>query len=79
MQIYCAYIIEMCTLSLPILILQVINNAMLDSWHFGTIFPMVILSINLAIDLKGILNIGDKMTADHNDQQRKNLMKKHQL
>jgi len=61
MQIYCGYIIEMCLLSLPILILQVINNAMLDAWTFSTIFPLVILGINLIIDLRGIISIGDRM------------------
>lgn len=67
MQIYCAYIIEMCTLSLPILILMVINNAMLTSWQFNTIFPVVILSINLAIDLNGIIKVSDRMAEEQNE------------
>lgn len=33
MQIYCGYIIELCTLSLPILILQGVNNTMLNKWE----------------------------------------------
>jgi len=32
MQVYVGYIIELCTLSLPILTLQVVNNAMLGKW-----------------------------------------------
>jgi hypothetical protein len=65
MQIYCGYIIEMCTLSLPILILQGINNAMLDKFSLKQIdicFSMGILGLNLLIDLRGIIQIGDKMT-----------------
>ena len=71
MQIYCAYIVEMCTLSLPILILQVINNAMLDDWNFSTIFTTIILAINLLIDLRGIISIDDKMSADKADGYRR--------
>jgi hypothetical protein len=71
MQIYCAYIIELCTMSLPILILQVINNALLESWRPTTFFSMVVLSINLITDLRGIIAIGDKMTQDQNEILRK--------
>jgi hypothetical protein len=64
MQMYCAYIIELCTLSLPILVLQVINNALIESWRPATFFSMVMLAINLITDLRGIIATGDKMTKD---------------
>lgn len=61
----------MCTLSLPILILQGINNAMLEKFGMNQIeiwFSMGVLAINLAVDLKGIIQIGDKMTMESNER-----------
>jgi hypothetical protein len=48
----------MCTLSLPILILQGINNAMLEKFGNNQTeiwFSMLILAINLLVDLRGII------------------------
>jgi hypothetical protein len=81
MQIYCGYIIEMCTLSLPILILQGINNAMLEKFAMNQIeilFSMGVLTLNLMIDLRGIIQIGDKMTQESNERQRRQVIRKHQ-
>ena len=66
----------MCTLSFPITVLQVINNAMMETWRTESILSLVILAFNLAFDVKGIMSIQDRMTQDKNDQHRKRLMKR---
>jgi hypothetical protein len=74
MQIYCGYIIELCTLSLPILILQGVNNTMLNKWETdktNTMISAAILLVNLVIDMRGIIYIGDKMNKESNDRERR--------
>lgn len=80
---YCAYIIELCTMSLPILVLQVINNALIESWRPATFFSMIVLLINLITDLRGIITTGDKMTREQDailsKQKHKRLLREKQL
>jgi len=71
MQIYCGYVIEMCTLSLPVLVLQGINNAMLNKWKLEDLLSMTILGLNLLIDVRGIININDKMSLENSEMQRR--------
>lgn len=78
MQIYSAYIIEMCTLSMPILILQGVNNSMLGKWEsdrLNTLVSAGILLINLMIDLKGIVYLSDKMGKEENERERRAIIK----
>mmetsp|Transcript_31709 Transcript_31709/g.48571 ORF Transcript_31709/g.48571 Transcript_31709/m.48571 type:complete len:174 (+) Transcript_31709:1313-1834(+) len=67
MQIYCGYIIELFTLSLPILILQVINNVLMQNWRFDIFFSLGTLALNLAFNIRGIISIGDRMQEEQND------------
>lgn len=79
MQIYCGYVIEMCTISLPILILQGINNAMLNKWNMGQMICLSFLGINLLIDVRGIININDKMTLENSEMQRRQQLRRMQI
>lgn len=78
MQMYWGFIIELATVSLPILIIQIINNTLLESWRFEVIFSMVVLALNLLTDLRGILQISDKMTQETNELQKRQMLRRHQ-
>ena len=47
MQIYSCYLVELVFLSIPILLLQIINNALIKSWNFTTIAFILCLCINM--------------------------------
>jgi len=70
MQLYSGYIIEMCTFSLPLLILQLINNSMLDKWDWRVISCLVGMALSVASELKGILDISDRMHISVNEKNR---------
>mmetsp|Transcript_3408 Transcript_3408/g.5752 ORF Transcript_3408/g.5752 Transcript_3408/m.5752 type:complete len:332 (+) Transcript_3408:841-1836(+) len=78
MQIYCGYVVELFGLTLPVLIIQCVNNTLMDQWKFELYFSSAILLINLVIGVKGVLSMGDKLQQEENDMQRKQLILKHQ-
>lgn len=77
MQVYSAYIIETITMSLPILILQVINNTLMQNWRMEVLFSVAVLALNLVLGIRGIVFISDKMAQDRSDHQRRILIKRH--
>jgi len=78
MQIYSAYALELVLLSFPVLLLQIVNNALLKRWSIEAIASMTILCINLLLDLRGIIVIGDRMAQEKNDNQLRIKIRKHQ-
>ena len=61
MQIYLSYIMELCILCLPLIVIQLINNALLGTWSIESILCLSILGLNLILDMRGIIVIGDEI------------------
>ena len=49
---------------------------MLAQWKFDVYVSMSVLSLNLLIDLRGIMTISDKMTQETNDLKRRQMARK---
>mgnify|MGYP007089951118 CR=1 FL=1 len=67
MQLYYGFLTEFVCLSLPMLIIQGINNALMEQWKPEAVFSMGVLAANFFIGIKGIMSISDKMTQERND------------
>ena len=79
MQVYFGYLIEMTTFTLPLSVIQLINNAMLDRWNLQVTISLCIMALSFIIDLKGIFEVGDVMTEHTNQLQRKKILEKHRM
>lgn len=77
MQIYTGYILGALTFSLPITVLVFLNNFQLRRWSLESIGVLLIVGANLGLDLKGIMNLNEKIGSETLEFHRKQLIKKH--
>lgn len=59
MQIYISYLIEIIVFSLPITILILINNAMLQKWNQEVVVATSVIGFNLLLNLRNVISISD--------------------
>ena len=75
MQIYFGYILEICTFTLPILVIQIINNVLLNKWDYKTITTVSGMSISLILQLQGLVTINEMTTLLHQETNKRNFIK----
>jgi hypothetical protein len=78
MQMYIGYIIEALVLSLPAVILQLLNNTKLDAWRTETFWGVIVHGANFIVAVRGILVLGDRMAEEENDQLGNEMRSKHE-
>lgn len=77
MQMWSAYVVELTFLSIPSVLLQLINNTQLKTWNASTIIFICILIANILFGVKGIITTSDKMQTEKTDNQLKIKIRKH--
>lgn len=72
-----AYVLELCLFILPLLTVQVINNALLSTWSIEAILSLFILGLNLALDIRGIIVVSDDINAEKTTSQLQAKIRQH--
>lgn len=49
---------------------------MLNKWNMGQLICLSFLGLNLLIDVRGIININDKMTLENSEMQRRQQLRR---
>ena len=78
MQIYISYLIEIIVFSLPITILMLINNAMLQKWNEEVVIATSVMGFNLLLNLRNVISISDLLNQQQIDLRRKMAIKEKQ-
>ena len=71
MQIYTGYILGVLTFSLPITVLVFLNNFQLQRWSLESIGVLLIVMANFGLDMKGIMDLNDKISMEMLDFHRR--------
>lgn len=62
MQMYYGHLVELVSFTVPLLVIQLINNAMLTRWTAFNTVPVVILTVSLLLQFEGISKTSEAST-----------------
>ena len=79
MQLYTGYVIELCCFTVPLLVVQIINNAMLDKWDAKAILSLVGMAVSVLFQLRGVVDIGDRAAATNAEKRRASQVRRAEL